>query len=97
MKCLVCGAQFAAGDAYHQDCIEAKMYRLEAENRILKKLLAKFADCAECIHELTSIPCEGSDYICDKCPHDCICGKCEDNSQWEWRGRPEEDYDEVMK
>lgn len=45
-------------------------------------------ECKFCKHHNQPVPCQKAptEYLCDQCPHDCICRTCQDNSQYTWRG-----------
>ena len=42
--------------------------------------------CDLCGHSGEATKCEGTDYLCDDCPHDCICKGCRDSNLFVWRG-----------
>lgn len=48
--------------------------------------------CCYCAHREPPAPCfeDGKIYECEKCPRECYCKDCIDNSKWEWRGRSPE-------
>lgn len=75
-----------------------KIDNLAAELEKTKALLANAVadlkqadvDCTYCAHKLPLAPCADDEeqLFCEDCPHECYCKDCEDNSKWEWAGKP---------
>lgn len=70
----------------HQD---ARVAELEAELAAAVEYITEKKDCCFCKHNPTAAKmCESEDLMCCDCSKrpDCICTKCRDGSEWEYRG-----------
>ena len=54
--------------------------------------------CCYCAHREPPAPCfeDGEIYECEKCPRECYCKDCIDNSKWEWRGVQQKEEKKVL-
>ena len=64
-----------------------RVAELEKELAAAMEYITKVRSCITCKHKPDNDrPCDIADYDCDSCEsQECVCKKCRDGRNWEWR------------